>query len=189
MCSTYLTTMLSTGGVCCFSVHANVWQYLGFMEQIVYAITSQIWCNVVFLYFGWRFAGNTSLQQFPLYENNCLWFCTGITLALSYLCCLKVLLIYALSEHQQLTYNRTYKYPIWANAVGWMLSLISTGWIPFYALYAFCTSEGETLREVSLFYYRAYAFSTHPDSKRRHVSISLQSMFISAWTNTADFLF
>ncbi len=44
--------------------------------------------------------------------------------------------------YQDLTYNRTYKYPSWALAFGWFLSLSSLICIPLYALIAFFKTKG-----------------------------------------------
>ncbi len=42
-----------------------------------------------------------------------------------------------------------YKYPDWAEALGWMFALASIIWIPGYAVYEIYHAEGLSLREVS----------------------------------------
>jgi hypothetical protein len=44
--------------------------------------------------------------------------------------------------YQDLTYNRTYKYPTWALLFGWVLSLSSLVCIPLYAIIAFFKTKG-----------------------------------------------
>ena len=49
--------------------------------------------------------------------------------------------------YEDLTYNRTYKYPPWALRFGWILSVSSFICIPIYAIYKFLTTGG-SLQEV-----------------------------------------
>lgn len=44
--------------------------------------------------------------------------------------------------YQDLTYNRTYKYPRWALTFGWFLSVSSLICIPSYAVFAFLKAKG-----------------------------------------------
>lgn len=53
-----------------------------------------------------------------------------------------VLIIFTVMTYQDLTYNRTYKYPPWALKFGWTLSISSIICIPVYALYRFLVVGG-----------------------------------------------
>ena len=55
--------------------------------------------------------------------------------------------------YQDLTYNRTYKYPTWALGLGWFLSLSSLVCIPLYAIVAFLKTKGsfKNVRNIFLF--------------------------------------
>ena len=49
-----------------------------------------------------------------------------------------------------LTYNRTYKYPIWAQGLGMCLAFSSMIWIPIVFIYKLATAEG-TIKEVKVY--------------------------------------
>lgn len=53
-----------------------------------------------------------------------------------------VLIIFTVMTYENLTYNRTYKYPPWALRFGWLLSISSIICIPLYALYRFIRTGG-----------------------------------------------
>ncbi|KAF6778328.1 hypothetical protein AHF37_01972 [Paragonimus kellicotti] len=55
-------------------------------------------------------------------------------------------IVYGLSNYQNLQMG-DYKYPLWANVVGWALSLTSMLAIPVVAVYQLCITPG-TLFEV-----------------------------------------
>lgn len=57
------------------------------------------------------------------------------------------MVVFALVFHQPLTYNKTYVYPIWAQALGWLLVMGSLLWIPGYTIYKLFQYPG-TMREV-----------------------------------------
>jgi solute carrier family 6 GABA transporter-like protein 6/8/11/12/13 len=52
------------------------------------------------------------------------------------------ILMSTLITHTPIKYNRTYEYPGWAIAFGWLLALSSMLALPLYALYAFVTTPG-----------------------------------------------
>nr|CAB3266325.1 sodium- and chloride-dependent creatine transporter 1-like [Phallusia mammillata] len=54
------------------------------------------------------------------------------------------ILIFTLVGHKPLTYNRTYEYPWWGLAFGWMLALSSMLCIPAYAIYKLAVTPGNT---------------------------------------------
>ncbi len=62
-----------------------------------------------------------------------------------------ILIVFTVMTYEDLTYNRTYKYPHWALKFGWILSISSVICIPVYALYKFLTTSG-SLKEVTLFF-------------------------------------
>ena len=49
--------------------------------------------------------------------------------------------------YEDLTYNRTYKYPHWALSFGWILSISSFVCIPIYSIYKFISTSG-SIKEV-----------------------------------------
>ncbi len=57
------------------------------------------------------------------------------------------LIVAMVGTYHELTYNRTYKYPSWAIAFGWSLSISSVICIPIYAIYKLLTTKG-SLSEV-----------------------------------------
>lgn len=71
------------------------------------------------------------------------------------------MVIFALVFHTPLTYNKTYLYPDWAQACGWLLVMASLVWIPGYALYKFNQYPG-TIRE-------RWIASTRPILKAHHL--------------------
>ncbi|KAK8726673.1 hypothetical protein OTU49_009988 [Cherax quadricarinatus] len=71
------------------------------------------------------------------------------------------MVIFALVFHTPLTYNKTYVYPVWAQAMGWLLVFGSLLWIPGYMLYKFFQYPG-TFREK-------WIASTRPILKAHHL--------------------
>ena len=53
--------------------------------------------------------------------------------------------------YEDLTYNRTYKFPKWSLIFGWVLSISSIICIPIYAIYKFLATRG-SVGEVSVVY-------------------------------------
>lgn len=53
-----------------------------------------------------------------------------------------ILIIFTVMTYEDLTYNRTYKYPSWALRFGWILSVSSFICIPIYAVYKFIVTGG-----------------------------------------------
>ena len=70
-----------------------------------------------------------------------------------------VLLLFTVIEWSGITYGGTYKYPVWAEVIGWMLAFASMGWIIVYLVIAVFKTKG-TLKEVSvnvcMYVYRIY---------------------------------
>lgn len=52
--------------------------------------------------------------------------------------------------YEDLTYNRTYKFPKWALIFGWVLSISSIICIPIYAIYKFIATRGSVV-EVCIY--------------------------------------
>nr|UYG55591.1 GAT-2 [Macrophthalmus japonicus] len=71
------------------------------------------------------------------------------------------MVVFALIFHQPLTYNKTYVYPIWAQALGWLLVMGSLLWIPGYTIYKLFQYPG-TMRE-------RWIASTRPILKAHHL--------------------
>jgi hypothetical protein len=57
--------------------------------------------------------------------------------------------------YEDLTYNRTYKFPKWALIFGWVLSISSIICIPIYAIYKFIATRG-SVGEVCVYIYIFY---------------------------------
>lgn len=53
-----------------------------------------------------------------------------------------VLIVFTIMTYEDLTYNRTYKYPSWALKFGWILSISSFICIPVYAIYKWILTSG-----------------------------------------------
>ena len=68
------------------------------------------------------------------------------------------LIIFTIMTYQDLTYNRTYKYPAWALRFGWFLSISSFICIPVFALYKFIFVGG-SFKEV------CFSFNSQIDVK------------------------
>ncbi|EDO32356.1 predicted protein [Nematostella vectensis] len=69
------------------------------------------------------------------YLKVCWIFCTPIF-------CLAVF-IFSLVNYEPLTYNLTYKYPVWGDAIGWLLALSSIVCIPLLAVINLMRAEGD----------------------------------------------
>ncbi|XP_054722878.1 sodium- and chloride-dependent GABA transporter 1-like [Uloborus diversus] len=50
--------------------------------------------------------------------------------------------LFSLIEYKPIQYAKVYNYPWWGEMMGWGIALSSMVWIPLYALYYICTSEG-----------------------------------------------
>ena len=61
--------------------------------------------------------------------------------------CFQVMFSLCIYSYSELTYNRTYKYPDWAIAIGWTLACSSVIMIPLVTTYKMITTEG-TLQQV-----------------------------------------
>ncbi|XP_070657121.1 sodium- and chloride-dependent glycine transporter 1-like isoform X5 [Bos indicus] len=55
-----------------------------------------------------------------------------------------LILIFLVIQYQPITYNQ-YRYPSWAEAIGFLMALSSVICIPFYALFHFRRTDGDTL--------------------------------------------
>ena len=49
-------------------------------------------------------------------------------------------------RYQPIKYGGVYEYPWWGEALGFLISFSSMIWVPAYAIYYLCTTEG-TLKE------------------------------------------
>ncbi len=59
-----------------------------------------------------------------------------------------VLIVFTIMTYEDLTYNRTYKFPHWALTFGWLLSISSFICIPVYSITKLLTTSG-SLKEVN----------------------------------------
>jgi Sodium:neurotransmitter symporter family len=60
------------------------------------------------------------------------------------------ILIFSVLAYKPLTYNRTYTYPVWAQALGWTLALVPMSVIPAHFFWDLYHRPG-TLRQVHFF--------------------------------------
>ena len=60
---------------------------------------------------------------------------------------LQLILIFLVIQYQPITYNQ-YRYPSWAEAIGFLMALSSVICIPFYALFHFQRTDGDTFLQV-----------------------------------------
>lgn len=72
-----------------------------------------------------------------------------------------MMVVCAIAFHTPLTYNNVYVYPVWAQALGWLLVFGSLLWIPGFTLYKLFQYPG-TLREK-------WIASTRPILKAHHL--------------------
>ena len=63
---------------------------------------------------------------------------------------MQILIFFTVMTYEDLSYNRTYKYPHWALRFGWLLSVSSVICIPIYALFK-CLKTPGSLKEVSIY--------------------------------------
>lgn len=66
-------------------------------------------------------------------------------------------------QFQPLTYGGSYKYPEWADACGFLLSLSSMVWVPIYAIYYVLSKPGSIMENIYL--------GLKPQIKPRRISI------------------
>ena len=60
---------------------------------------------------------------------------------------LQLILIFLVIQYETITYNE-YQYPSWAEAIGFLMALSSVICIPFYALFYFRRTDGDTFLQV-----------------------------------------
>lgn len=59
--------------------------------------------------------------------------------------------VFILIDYEPPTYgNGVYKYPWWAEAIGWGIASLSLMCIPAFAIYVLVNSEGATFIEVKI---------------------------------------
>lgn len=57
--------------------------------------------------------------------------------------------IFSLIDYEPPTYaNGQYKYPAWAEGLGWSIASLSLACIPSYGIYVFCSAEGDSIVQV-----------------------------------------
>ncbi|KAL0193770.1 hypothetical protein M9458_012066, partial [Cirrhinus mrigala] len=56
------------------------------------------------------------------------------------------ILISSIVQYTPARYGKSYTYPLWAEVVGWFISLVSIIWIPLGALHELWTTEGSLLQ-------------------------------------------
>uniref|UniRef100_A0A9J7ZSW7 Transporter n=2 Tax=Cyprinus carpio TaxID=7962 RepID=A0A9J7ZSW7_CYPCA len=59
-----------------------------------------------------------------------------------------VILISSIVQYTPARYGKFYTYPLWAEVVGWFISLVSIIWIPLGALHELWTTEGSLLQRL-----------------------------------------
>lgn len=57
-------------------------------------------------------------------------------------------MMFSISSSLTLTYNRVYRYPNWAMAIGWTMALIPIICIPIYFIWYLYTRPGKSIAEV-----------------------------------------
>ncbi|KAJ7994288.1 hypothetical protein DPEC_G00264330 [Dallia pectoralis] len=58
------------------------------------------------------------------------------------------ILISCMVQYTPARYGNTYTYPLWAEVVGWGISLVSIVWIPLGALHEICRNKGSLLQRI-----------------------------------------
>ena len=83
--------------------------------------------------------------------TNCLLYwnalCDAYFCLLTFFLVTQGIFIFSLVTYEPLTYNKTYHYPRWAQALGWLMALSSIMCIPLVAIIKFLLAEG-TFYEV-----------------------------------------
>ncbi|CAB1319859.1 unnamed protein product [Coregonus sp. 'balchen'] len=60
----------------------------------------------------------------------------------------KCILISSIVQYTPARYGKSYTYPVWAEVVGWGISLVSIVWIPLGALQEICRNKGSLLQRI-----------------------------------------
>ncbi len=69
---------------------------------------------------------------------------------IKYIVCLfQFIIIFSWADYHPARYGDDYKYPMWADIIGWLMSVFTIMWIPIVAIYKLCREEG-TLTEVRI---------------------------------------
>ena len=71
-----------------------------------------------------------------------------------------LLIVFTVMSYEDLTYNRTYRYPDWALQVGWCMSISSIICIPVYAIYRFLVVGG-TVNQVNYMHTVDHRYELH----------------------------
>uniref|UniRef100_A0A4W5N7E4 Transporter n=1 Tax=Hucho hucho TaxID=62062 RepID=A0A4W5N7E4_9TELE len=58
------------------------------------------------------------------------------------------ILISSIIQYTPARYGKSYTYPVWAEVVGWGISLVSIVWIPLGALQEICRNKGSVLQRI-----------------------------------------
>lgn len=121
--------------------------------------------------FDWQ-SGGVSLLFLAFFESLCIgWFygseklrhnvfqMTGSTPGLWWMLCWKyfspciifTVFIFSIVKWNGVTYNTTYRYPVWAEVFGWLLALSSMVWLPIGLVSSYISAKG-SFQEVSTWY-------------------------------------
>ncbi|XP_035292317.1 sodium- and chloride-dependent GABA transporter ine [Anguilla anguilla] len=73
-------------------------------------------------------------------------FCWMVASPLLVLC----ILISSVVQYTPARYGKTYRYPLWAEVLGWFISLVSIVWIPLGALHELCSHKGSFLQRLKV---------------------------------------
>ncbi|XP_036383442.1 sodium- and chloride-dependent GABA transporter ine [Megalops cyprinoides] len=76
--------------------------------------------------------------------NRFLRFCWSVVSPLLVLC----ILISSIAQYTPARYGKMYTYPLWAEVVGWFISLVSIVWIPLGALHELYRRKGSFLQRL-----------------------------------------
>lgn len=78
-------------------------------------------------------------------------------------------------QYQRLTYGSDYSYPLWADAIGILISLSSMIWIPLYAVYYVLTGSGTMLEN--------FLHGIKPQIKERKLSLVVKKACLISESN------
>ena len=108
---------------------------------------------------GWVFGAQRfcdCVEQMTGHKPNKFWYLCWKYFAPAVM--ILVFIFYVIS-YTPVTYGHNYKYPKWAEGMGFCMSLASMVWVPGYAIYYLLTQPG-TLAQVAFIdqYYHSYPY-------------------------------
>jgi len=130
--------MITRGGVYVFQL----------MDFYAASGLSLVWCvffqtiSICWIFGAKKFYG--LIEQMIGYRVNYYWYVCWVFLSPAFMV---FLFAFYFVKYTPISYGSDYEYPLWGEALGFMISLSSVLWVPGYALYFFLTTSG-TWREV-----------------------------------------